>query len=308
MASLNELIDTINSSLDDAIGKFNDNLDPVQKAVYEQILVLTKDLDLSGGKLKRTVKNIRAIGKLKKAIKGIILDDKYLNKVAHFAKAFDSVTQLQNQYFSKLITDFSPPKVIDAIRQDAVNSTVELLTESGLDANVGKGVEDILRTQLRSGGSYADLTDQLKTFLTGKDGAFVKYAKTITVDSINTYAATVNDAISNDLGLQWFSFNGSMMTTSRPMCLEMHKRKYFHLSEIPDLIKGKVDGKQTPLAKSTGMPLGMKEETTVDNYMQLRNGWQCGHQFNMTTESQVPKDIVLEVKATPEYSAWKLSR
>ena len=52
------------------------------------------------------------------------------------------------------------------------------------------GIEDILRTYIRSGGEYVELIDKMKTFITGtKDvpGYLTRYAKQITIDSLQQY-------------------------------------------------------------------------------------------------------------------------
>lgn len=244
------------------------------------------------------MENIKKIGTLKNEIRRIILDKNYVNQVAEFTRVFDAVSSLQNQYFSSLVTDFKPKKVLNAIKQDAVQSVVSQLTESGLQVNVIQGIEDMLRTNIRTGGKYADLMDQLRAHLLPEEGsgAIERYLKTFTTDSINTYNRTYSNVIAQDLGLNWGRFTGSLLKTSRPLCMAMAKVGYFHREQIPELLQGKVDGKQTPLG-SNGLPLGMKEETTVENYPELLNGWNCAHAWSWVTESMVPKELVARFKA-----------
>lgn len=318
--NLDALIQSITDEADQAIAKFNSNTDQIQKSVYDRILRVVKDLKLTGGKLAKTGENVRAISKLKADILSAIQTDQYVAQVADFAKAFNTVTKLQNQYFSALVKDFKPAAVLKDIRNDAVDLAVESLTDTGLEENLVKPVQDLIRTSVNSGGSYADLSDQIKNYILGEskvDGALVKYAGQITTDSINTYSATYHDLVSEDLGLEWFMFTGSMLTTSRPMCVAMNDIKFFHVSQIPELLKGIVNGVQTPVNKKTGLPNGFRANTTVSNYMQVRNGYRCGHQFVRVTESMVPQDIRNAIKnkapvtipaaETPASSLQKLS-
>lgn len=297
--NLDALIQSITDEADQAIAKFNSNTDQIQKSVYDRILRVVKDLKLTGGKLAKTGENVRAISKLKADILSAIQTDQYVAQVADFAKAFNTVTKLQNQYFSALVKDFKPAAVLKDIRNDAVDLAVESLTDTGLEENLVKPVQDLIRTSVNSGGSYADLSDQIKNYILGEskvDGALVKYAGQITTDSINNYSATYHDLVSEDLGLEWFMFTGSMLTTSRPMCVAMNDIKFFHVSQIPELLKGIVNGVQTPVNKKTGLPNGFRANTTVSNYMQVRNGYRCGHQFVRVTESVVPPSIVYNFK------------
>lgn len=291
------LLEKIHQRIDGAVDGFNESVPQLQRSIFERLQVLIKDLELSNGRLANTVDNIKKIGQLKGEIERIVLDKKYISQVGDFTKAFDVVSELQNKYFSLLANDFKPNKLLNAIKQDAITSTVSRLTESGLNANVIQGVEDILRTNIRIGGKYADFVEQLRNHINpeGGQGALQGYIKTITTDSINTYNRTYSNVIAADLGLSWGRFTGSLRTSSRPICIAMAKLQYFHKSQIPELLNGVVDGKQTPLG-SNGLPLGMKEETTVENYAELLNGWNCAHAWSWVSEGMVPKEIVAKVK------------
>ncbi len=293
MEQTQKLIQQLLDEIDSSVNSFNESIPDIQKQIFLKMQVLLKDLELSGDDIKNSVANIKSISTLKNDIENIILNKNYLNQVADFTQAFNTISTLNNKYFATLAADFKPAKVLEAIKTDAIDVTVTQLTEAGINANVTEGIQDLLRTSIRSGGKYTDLVDQMRNFiLTDKNGigALEQYTRTITNDSLNTYSATYSDTAASGLGLEWFLFTGSMLKTSRPMCLAMHEDKYFHISQIPELLKGNVNGKQTPLGKND-LPLGFKDETTVENYTQLRNGWNCGHQFAWVTNAMVPEGI-----------------
>ncbi len=289
-----KLIAKIQKQVDESVLNFNGAMPSIEKTIYSKLQLLLKQLEIKNGRLISSPQNIRLIARLKSDIEAIIRNPYYTKQVKDFAQNFDIVKRLQADYFGALVADFTIPAVIDAIKTDAVTATVTGLTESGVTANVTEPIQAMLRTSITTGGSYADLVDQVRSQIVStkeSEGILMRYVRQQTVDSINQYSATVNFTMAQSLNYNWFRFTGSLLTTSRPMCMHMVPVSYFHLREIPDLLNGIVRGEQTPMNKKTGLPLGFKDNTTESNYISLRNGWQCGHQIFMISEAMVPEDI-----------------
>ncbi len=292
------MIDKLTQEMDAAIKAFIDSIPGIEKRIYDKLLTELKSLTLySDGSIKNKLRNIKKIARIKKELSNIILDRQYIASVSEYLSAFDAVEKISNTYFSKLSSDFKPMKVLDEVKKQAINDTAEMLTETGVDVNFLNPIKEIIKTNITVGGSYAELTEQLRKDILGTkdiDGKLMKYAQQVTTDAINQYAATYTKIISEDLGLKWRRFVGSLIKTSRPQCIAMVSASYFHVDQYPTLIKGIVDGKQTPLGKN-GLPLGFNINTSVSNYEVLRNGYNCGHQFVPISEESVPKNIRIKV-------------
>jgi hypothetical protein len=265
---------------------------------------LAKDLKVKNGKLENSVENIRAISKLSSEIEKMILDPKYKANVENFTKAFEIVTELQKSYFSSLSVKVGRQDLLKAIQKDAVGYTVKQLTEQGVARSVSNGIDQILRRNVTSGGSFSSMLDDMKNYIvSGKDengnpvpGAMRRYARQITTDSLNQYSATYNETVSEDLGFKWRMYTGSLLETSRPWCVHMVGKKYVHQSELQTVISDNIDGvkicsKEIPCSKKTGLPNGMIEGTNASNVAQRRGGWQCGHQFGGVPSAVVPKHL-----------------
>lgn len=255
---------------------------------------------------------------------GIILNDQYVADVKDYVSAFRDVTTLQNDYWKTLDPKFKPRTLLKEIRNQAVTDTVNKLTEAGIGTNIADSITDILRTNITSGGSYKQLEQQLRdTIMNNRtgDGILVKYTRQITTDSLNQYSAQYTDTVSQDLGAEWYQFQGTELKTSRPICQAMHDHvQYFHVSQIPNLLEGKdaqgnqleyqdiVTGqtKTVDIYGKTGLPSGMIPGTNASNYFIRRNGYNCGHQFRpVLREKTIPLAFREMVYATPEYEAWK---
>jgi hypothetical protein len=132
-----------------------------------------------------------------------------------------------------------------------------------------------------------------------------RYVKTYANTAINQFSAEYNKTISDDLGLEWYGYNGSLLTTSREFCDKCVEKKYIHVSEFPALIKGDFGALgEIHITKSTGLPDGMMAGTDETNLVRRRGGWNCGHQMIAVAESVVPQGIKDAVYATQAYKDW----
>ena len=285
---INDLLNEIDSSLT----KFIDGLPDIQKRIYEKLLLLLKDLDLySDGSIKNNLANIQKIGKLKSELEKIILDKPYLKSVGTLLGSYEIIQEIQNEYFSTITTDFTPKKVFDVVKDQAIDQTAEGLTESGINANVIDPIKAILKTNITSGGSYADLAQQLRDEIIGNDevdGKLLSYARTYATTAVNEYSAQYTKIVTDDLGMEWFRYVGSLRKTSRPFCIALVEKDYVHVSEIPEIVKGHIDGKDVSLA-------GLKDGTDANNFQVYRGGWNCNHQLSPVDKSRVPEKYIKNI-------------
>ncbi len=112
MADIDQLIKLI----DDAVVNFVDGIPVAQKQLYNELIVLIKELEIDNGKLRNTVSNIKLLGRLKTKINEVIVNDKYKKQVAQYLDQFNAVTTWQNSYFTSLVKKYSPPKLLEAIK------------------------------------------------------------------------------------------------------------------------------------------------------------------------------------------------
>src|SRR5688572_19503021 len=301
-------------AIDSAIEKFNNKIPAAQKRAYEGIAEELKRLDTSIGKIKTTVGNLRIIQSIKNKLVRLIVTPEYLKDVKEFVTQFNEITKLQNAYWQSVEKDFSPRPLLREIRKQAIDDTVKNLTSSGIGSTISEQIATILRTNITTGGSYASLTEQLREKLlnTETEGALLKYTRQITTDSINQYNAQYTKTVSSDLGFEWFAYQGSDIKTTRPFCDAMTDLRYFHITEIPRLLRADnlyymKDGVKTkvPIYDKTELPHGMIPGTNVSNFQSNRGGYNCGHQIRPVSERIVPLDRREEVYATSAYQIWK---
>lgn len=294
MTESDKIFNEILSTLDSSVNKFSNSLPGLQDDILTEVISLIRDLEITNGRIDNSVKNLRTIGKIETKLKKIILNPDYKNEVGDFIDTFNQVATLQNQYFSALESEFKPSVLVKEIKNQAIGSTVADLTEAGIDANLIKPIQDILRQNITTGGTVKSFISQMTDFITGTpevDGALVKYAGQITTDAIHQYSAQYMSAVSGDLGWKWYMYSGTLITTSREFCKEMVKKKYVHESEFSTVLNGDINGKQIPISSKSDLPYGLIDGTTPANFQIYRGGYNCGHQLRPIPDVLVPENI-----------------
>jgi hypothetical protein len=319
MADFQKILDRI----DDAIAGFIERIPASQQDMLEALDLELRKLDLQDGKIKPTVGNLKIISNIKNKLMKVILTDTYKAEVKAFLRSFNDITTLQNQYWRSIEKKFKPSSILKQIKKVAIEDTAAKLMEAGIDANVAQPIKDILTTNITQGGSYKELQAQLKDAVTNTSigvGLLDKHVRQITVDSINQYNRNYTQIASSDLGFEWFSYQNTLINTSRPFCIAMHEKRYFHISQIPDLLQAKgltylhpKTGKRLKvrLNPKTDLPDGMYPNTNASNFLTLLGGYNCGHQAGPVSERLVKMQAPVlyeEVINSSKYKQWKAAK
>lgn len=314
MASFND----ITARIKEALERFNKKIPASQRAMLDGIEEQVARLDLKDGKIKSTVANLKIVASIKAKLLKLVLNDEYIDEVKQFAQAFRDVSVLQREYWQQIESSFKPRSILKEIRTQAIGDTVSKLTESGIGTNIADNIADILRTNITTGGSYKDLLGQLRESLTDtqkSDGLLTRYSKQITTDSLNQYSRNYNQIVSSDLGYEWYAYQGSDIKTTRPFCNALTDFRYFHISQIPALLRAEnlyyiKDGKKTkvPIYDKTGLPHGMIDGTNPENFFIRAGGFNCGHSIRGVSaklvQTQAP-ELYNSVINSTTYKNWK---
>jgi len=280
------------SEVSDKIGKFTNELPNLSNDAFKSIQSLLKELKVdASGNIKVSVENLRLINKIQLKFENNILTDSYLSQVDDLKTSFNDITELQTKYFNNVFTDFAAPEVIAELENISINSTIGSLSEFAINENIVKGVTDLLEQNITSGANFMDLQDSLKEFIIGNDkidSKLASYSKQILTDSMSQYTANYQKIVTDDLGLKWYQYVGPLVTSSRPLCDSLVKKRYVHKSELGEISRGVVDGKNVGKA-------GMISGTNASNFQVYRGGYNCNHLLTPISERAVPKEIRIEL-------------
>lgn len=308
--------------IDDSIASFIERIPASQTDMLEALDEELRKLDLDNGRIKPTVNNIKIVTNIKNKLLKVILTDGYKEQVKEFLKSFNDITTLQNEFWRGVEKKFKPSSILKEIKKVAIEDTAIKLTEAGLEGNVVQPIKDILTMNITQGGSYKQMQAQLKESITTtpeSTGLLDRYTKQVTIDSVNQYNRNYTQIVSSDLGFEWFAYQNTLINTSRPFCIAMHERRYFHISEIPDLLQAKglyytnKKGKRVkvPINPKTKLPHGMYPTTNVSNFITLLGGYNCGHQAGPVSANLVKMqapELYNTITNSAAYKRWQAAK
>lgn len=284
-------IDDILKTITDANKQFASSLDKSQARLLAEALDLVRTLDIRNGKIAPSIANLKLISNIKAKLSKAVVNSDYIKSVKDLVGNFDTIQATQNIYFTPMLAKSSTVKKQNLIKQISIDNTVSQLTEAGLGANVTDEIRNKLLKSVTSGAQYNDLVAEMTQYLTDTEespGALSKYAQTYVNTSLNQFAGNNNKLMTEDLGLEWYRYVGSNKETSREFCIHLEAKDYVHVSEIPEILRGHIDGHKCKIYPATGLPYGMIDGTTPDNFMANRGGWNCGHQLIPVMAASVP--------------------
>lgn len=288
--TIQDILNTINN----AVASFQETIPGIQDLIFSELQPIIKQLEIKNGTILNNLSNIKLIGGLKNTLEKIVITAQYSSAVNDFIESFDAVSNLNQQYFKQFNQAFTPSETLPVLKELTIESTINDLVGQGLNVAVIDPIRDIMRQNITTGGSYADFQEQLRNFILTNDtgeGALESHTKQITIDAINQYSAQYHDAIATDLNYNWSQYLGSLLTTSRELCIQLVAKRWIHKDELPEIIAGNIDGHQCKLSKSTGLPLGMIPDTTASNFNIYRGGYTCGHQEFRCPDFVVPEAV-----------------
>jgi hypothetical protein len=174
-----------------------------------------------------------------------------------------------------------------------MNGLVNGLVGAGLDQTLSQDIIGELKTAILAGENYSDLVTRLQAIKTTPTnaGLLAKHSQTYARDAINDFMGQRNKIIGDDLGLEWYMYVGSNLTTTREFCEHLTKKKYIHKSELPTILSGDIDGHQCKIYAKTKLPYGLIDGTNPQNFAIYRGGWNCGHQLIPVSAEVVPENI-----------------
>lgn len=301
--------------VDNASNQFADVITKTEKAIFDSAVTLIKKLDIDArGYIRTTTANLKLLGDIKTRLGRLTKSKEYLKGVRELVTAFDEIYRAQVSYYSsqfakKTLSD-NAKKKFAAMQRIATENTIDGLTGAGVNANVTDELSKMLLRAVTTGAKYSDLVDEFRNkLISSGDGmsAFAKYANTYATTALTQYAGQNNKLFTDDLGTEWFEYVGSQIETTREFCntiLERHP--YIHKSEIKDILAGRITDQKTgevieiELNPKTGLPKGMIEGTTPDNFQVNVGGWNCRHQLVPIAKEAVPKEIRERYEGTPQ--------
>lgn len=266
-----ELDQTINSS----ISKIS-NVESAEKAIFEELKISLAALEkYQNGTIKGNQKNFKTILNINKKLNSIILNESYTKSLNEFYKSFADVKKLNNQYFTSFVETIGESQTLAFVQETAIQLTKETLQGAGINT-ITNQISKIINNSILGNTTYKDLISELENVvLSGPSGQGLlsKHINQVANDALYQYSRNYNEVLSNDLGIEWYLYEGNEKTTTRYFCSQRVGR-YFHKSEIEEW------GKKPSLWNSQNTKFkggGRIPSTNGTNIFTYLGGYSCRH-------------------------------
>lgn len=287
---LNDIINATSKAIDE----FEEVLPFIEKQLSSRVTRIISQLDTVNGKIKPSIKNLRLLKQIRKEIKAVISDSKYSLALEKLEVNLGVIDKVNESYFSAMVEKFSPPKVLAEAQTVAIAEMNASLKGAGINANIVDSIVSIIQKDITGGANFYELNQSLRQFILSTPeipSRLTAYTKQVVTDSVHQYNALYHEIISDDLGLEWYEYNGGLVGDSRCFCERMVQKRFIHKSEFKAVLTGVIDGKKCELYKKTGLPHGMILGTNESNLVVNRGGWNCQHLMSAVSPERVPKEI-----------------
>jgi len=257
---IQELQMAIEKRMDDALPK-------VFAKLSDQVIDLASNLSLDA---KDRAKSLKEMIKLKKDISDTIVNNSlYQAQVAEVVAGFDQLAKLSNDYISVILDDFKPKtELYKAILETNIATTKDALLGAGIRDNFGTAIQEVLKDNISGIGTRSELNKTLRKFIEGTDTekAFLeRYIKQTTNDSVMTFNAEYIQTIADDLDVEYYLYQGTIIADTRPFC-EARSGRFFTKEEV----------QKWPNLKGWQGRMAGTNSSTIFIY---RGGYNCRHQL-----------------------------
>lgn len=276
-----QLADRLETIITRAEERFGAAILESQKQMYSDVVVLLKDLELDGqGYIKNSGANRKIIQQAGKLFNSSLESSGYYGALSQYVSNLEVINQANAIYFATVSESFSANKLfIKSLQKQTIESLESTLLNEGLAANVKQPLLNILNQNVNGGGSFSGMLDQVRGYIQGvegKQGALMKYSRTWTADALFNYSRSYQQAVSTDLGLEFYFYSGGIVKDSRDFCRERHDQ-HFHQKEIEAWAALDWQGKNP--------------NTTESSIFIYAGGYSCRHSMIPVHKSTVPQEV-----------------
>ena len=273
---LSAKIDTIVESFESQFAK---QVEKTQQAIFGQVQILLNRLELNAdGTIKQNQANRKILARADEALERAINQSGYYSALDTSTSSIVALTGANGAYFKTFVEGFTAnAQYIKNLQAQTITQMESLLANDGLEAAVKGPIKNILNQNINTGASYNDLLKQLRGFIIGDaelDGKLKTYSGQIVTDSLFNFSRGLQEAVSQNLGLNWVQYVGGIIDTTRPFCAA-RVGKYYTKKEVEGWAKLSWSGKH--------------QGTTPSSIFIYAGGYRCRHQIIYVSDAAVPK-------------------
>jgi hypothetical protein len=276
------LADSIARAIIDTADNFAVLISDMQEIIYNKLLIQLKNLDLDAdGYIRQTGANREVLAKAEGVVSEYLPGTKLNAAASEALSVIPTIDSLNNEYFSSISDSFKENRIfIRRLQQQTIQAIESNILGDGLSAQVKMPLVNILNRNVNAGGQFQGFLQEVRTYVEGTeslDGRLLSYSRGFLRDALFQYSRGFQEAMTNDLKLDYYLYSGGIVDKTRPFC-EERAGNYYHRKEVEAW---------APLTWAGKNPL-----TTESSIFIFCGGYNCSHELIPVSTLIVPSDVI----------------
>lgn len=276
--SAKQLADEIEAIIAEAMEVTGLQINDLQRIVYNRLISVLKGLELDpDGYINQSAVNRRVLYDAENLIYESLPGKNLTDIVTQALNVIPQIDALNEEYFTGVAKSFNPNRAfIKSLQSQTIRSIENNLLQDGLTATIKNPLVNILYQNVNTGGQFSGMLQQIRDFISGNDeieGRVFSYSRTYLSDALFDYSRAYQQAMTADLKLEWYSYNGGVMDKTRPFC-EERVGNFYHQKEVEKWAEEDWKGKRAG--------------TTESSIFVFCGGYNCRHSLIPVSDIIVP--------------------
>ena len=203
-----------------------DAIDALKGRMSQRVALIISQLDTSGGVIATTKENLALVTDLIAEMQGSMMDDEFIEAVAEYLNGFDTIgldAVASMESFGTIAPDITEAIITEFKRLSAV----ELLTPQTYGNDLFNPIANDILLGIATGAAINTVIDAA----TGRVENLSKPIDALVGGSEITLQRTLTTTIAEQVGVQFFKFQGRPIKSTRDWCRE-REGHVWHVEEI----------------------------------------------------------------------------
>ena len=253
----------------------------LEKQVFEEIMTFLDSFEGVGGNFNIGTLTAEKLNEIEARINQILIRGGYPVKVQTFIQDFGKVTINTDLLLNANGFNTRPVQLSDMERKWK-KTTFDTLIDSGLREDFKRPILKILDDSISYGDGIGSVRQTLQDYVIGnkdKSGKLKSYLTQTARDSVSQMQGQQMQSVANAVGYEGIRYVGGLLKDSRGQCTHWIQdlKGFIPKDKLQYEIDLAVKNQKAKLVEGPHKWGGMMPNTTPDNFMVKRGGFNCTH-------------------------------
>jgi hypothetical protein len=264
----------------------------IEKEQLKLLETLLKEIDLLktvNGKLVFDAKNLQLIDQIAETMQRTMFESGYVDAVRDFAKEFDTQKDLNAKIFQDKFGMATDKELFDLVVQTGKIRAINRLSGGAIAERFIEPLKDALIRSAASGATMTNVVRDMYEYMKGdgtNEGKLLNWVKQTASDYFSFADREYTKILSDELGIEYWTYTGGLIPTSRCFCVEREGNIY-HKTEFEEWGRNPEFWNKTDKGCKGG---GRIADTNEENIFTYLGGYNCRHSIIPMDESEVPEE------------------